>query len=404
MQGLDIGGRSLFGVSRRRLLLIGAGSALSFAAGAAPPAVRDAGVFGAIGDGSADDTAALQAAAQAIPDSGGILSVPAGRFRITSTILLKSGTTLMGRGATIVAGTPWRVLPARRPGRSPGRALVSNVNVAADEITDHDITVDGLYFEYPGPPNGNAHAVNFRKVRGVVVTNCHFSGGGNGTAFLACENTEVSHCTSRGTINCAYDHWEGPRAALVHNCTAICAGGYGILFTGVGTEPEDDEVGSNLRAIGNRIENPEQAGIWACSLSRGSALSDVTLSDNTVLIAHTAASGIGATGNIRNLTITGNTVEGTRGGNAIFVRPDRWNHARLFQIVGNKLIDCETSDRNIALIQALGEHAVVKDNEATGGRYPSLVWTDDPHAQLEANRGERFQTGRYRITGSTPSR
>lgn len=53
--------------------------------------------FGAIGDGVADDTSAIQAALDAIPNSGAILLFPAGSYRVTTTLILptmSSGTSL----------------------------------------------------------------------------------------------------------------------------------------------------------------------------------------------------------------------------------------------------------------------------------------------------------------------
>ena len=55
--------------------------------------------YGAVGDGTADDTAAIQAALDAVPTGGRAVYFPAGRYRITSTLLVKiDGTTLYGDG------------------------------------------------------------------------------------------------------------------------------------------------------------------------------------------------------------------------------------------------------------------------------------------------------------------
>ncbi len=120
------------------------------------------------------------------------------------------------------------------------------------------------------------------------------------------------------------------------------------------------------------------------------------LKGNTVRIAK--GSGIGATGDIRGLTIENNQVEGVRGGNAIFARPDKWHHPIATAIVGNTIVDCETADRGVALIQALGDGVRVEHNQAIGGRYPSLVWVDDPNARLVDNTGSNFTKGQYTRT------
>lgn len=57
--------------------------------------VRD---FNTVGDDIADDTAAIQAAINALPATGGILWFPAGVYRIATALTLKSNITLMGVG------------------------------------------------------------------------------------------------------------------------------------------------------------------------------------------------------------------------------------------------------------------------------------------------------------------
>lgn len=55
--------------------------------------------FGAVGDGSVDDTAAIQAAITAVATQGGTVYVPAGTYLITSTVTIaKSFTNIVGEG------------------------------------------------------------------------------------------------------------------------------------------------------------------------------------------------------------------------------------------------------------------------------------------------------------------
>ena len=53
---------------------------------------------GAIGNGVADDTAALQAAIDAQPVSGGVIFLPNGTYKITSALNLRSNITIYGEG------------------------------------------------------------------------------------------------------------------------------------------------------------------------------------------------------------------------------------------------------------------------------------------------------------------
>jgi hypothetical protein len=54
--------------------------------------------FGAVGDGVADDTLAIQAAINSLPASGGEVYVPSGDYLVTTAIRVKANTTLFGDG------------------------------------------------------------------------------------------------------------------------------------------------------------------------------------------------------------------------------------------------------------------------------------------------------------------
>ncbi|MBU4432779.1 MAG: SMP-30/gluconolactonase/LRE family protein [Alphaproteobacteria bacterium] len=74
----------------------------------------------AVGDGRADDTAALQAAidAAAAKDGGGLVFLPSGRYRISRTIFLWPGVRVFGVGPT----RPVILLADRAPGFQKGLA------------------------------------------------------------------------------------------------------------------------------------------------------------------------------------------------------------------------------------------------------------------------------------------
>jgi hypothetical protein len=58
--------------------------------------------FGAVGDGVADDTAAIQAAVNAASSNGGsIIEIPAGEYRLTSSIVLNTPNFIKGAGIGI---------------------------------------------------------------------------------------------------------------------------------------------------------------------------------------------------------------------------------------------------------------------------------------------------------------
>ena len=90
--------------------------------------------FGATGDGVADDGPAIQAAVDAAPscvdpartDCGGIVFLPAGAYRIGSTITLKTGMTLVGAGiaTTIIRPDSGVVIALNVPEANPQNEAV----------------------------------------------------------------------------------------------------------------------------------------------------------------------------------------------------------------------------------------------------------------------------------------
>lgn len=62
---------------------------------------------GAIGNGTTDDTAAIQASINALPSGGGVVYLPSGTYKITSALTIVSDIFLRGAGAnaTIIKQT-----------------------------------------------------------------------------------------------------------------------------------------------------------------------------------------------------------------------------------------------------------------------------------------------------------
>ena len=100
--------------------------------------------FGAVGDGVTDDTAAIQAALNAAAH----VNVPAGTYRVTSSIVLNSGNHLIGAGqssTTIQSGVI-------------GNSLFKTTASAAAFIRLTDMTLQGNGLT---GASGNGHAINF---------------------------------------------------------------------------------------------------------------------------------------------------------------------------------------------------------------------------------------------------
>ena len=146
---------------------------------------------GAVGDGSADDTIAVQAAFSAVPSGGGTVYFPPGVYRLTDTTLVRrSGTKIVGAGqnasilsvaeADAYSNPP---LPnATIPAIFQLNSISNTTGNEGNEITD--VTIDGLTFRGPTTVAASTmKAINTVTSRRVRIRNCHFTLFGNETIW-----------------------------------------------------------------------------------------------------------------------------------------------------------------------------------------------------------------------------
>jgi hypothetical protein len=170
--------------------------------------------FGAAGDGRHDDTAAFQRACDALA-GGGVVSVPAGHYRIDRVVIRHRGLSIQCAEGVLLTKAGGAGLRSRgmfeinglidagfdlegatidlngegpqdigTPGRIPNR--YGSLTVA---------TVNGI----TGPPNAAVYAL---RSSGIAVRGCHIRNSGeNGLLFRNCGGTRVEDCEFENLAN-----------------------------------------------------------------------------------------------------------------------------------------------------------------------------------------------------------
>jgi hypothetical protein len=370
--------------------------------------------------GSTDDTAALQAALNALAP-GQTLVLNPGTYLISNTLTMEANTGLWAASGAIDSGgsidapgltvTPGATLVAAQglPGGAggPGYALISNP-VSGQTYVGNDgktypipvavsnITITGLAFDYGTLDDGSTHAIQFTgnsrtagtiavaPCTNILVQDCAFKGGDDGTAFLDCSNVTVDHDVAVGTTNAAFDNWDGTSNAVVENSVVDAANGYGILFNAMDTDGTDRSV-TNVTASGNVIFGAgakEQgfAAIYVAPLSAASSISGVTVTGN--LIDNQGApetDGI-AVESSQNVTIARNDIENVEAGSIVA------NANSNAAILGNLLTYDDTWGGGVfALIEAGGSGITVSGNAAVHSTSGVGVYWNDPAAIISGN-------------------
>lgn len=238
---------------------LGLGTAALLDAGditAAGPGRVNVRAAGAAGNGSTDDTDAIQAAIDDLPVAGGTVYFPAGTYRLTDTLTLRSNLILVGDGdgasllqqvganKDCLAGVALNkvvieslYLVGTGAGTGSGLNLTKGANDAVPYIRIRDVTVesfgrDGVAIENPivsvldrvqCQSNGRYGFNLYGQAGGAAATSCVLTacyGNGNDTVGLRLFN--VVYATLSG---CAADH--NPIGYLIDSCQGVTVAGTG---------------------------------------------------------------------------------------------------------------------------------------------------------------------------------
>lgn len=328
--------------------------------GTANVCIRDVTGFGAKGDGGTDDLAAIQAAIDDLPSTGGTIVFPPGTYAVSGTILMpgtarnKSRVTLIGSGpgttirrlangpdgamlemGALDMGTSDQAIiglqfDGNRLNQGAGtssQTCVSLANTTRARMVDvvcHDSKFDGVHVF--GSTDATIHHCSFhtndrhgiyqgnvdRSCTGLQVLDCNFSSNiGSGIKIGPTERTQVCDCTfsTNGDDGILVETISplSSRAVQISDCSIVDSTHNGIhvrdAFGGTAI--------SDIGILGNNISGCLDNGILLESVT-GSSVNRFTISGNQC--SGNGLSGINLTGNVRDGVVSENICANNFGG------------------------------------------------------------------------------------------
>ena len=250
--------------------------------------------WGAKGDGVTDDSAAIQAAINAVPSSGGTVFIPTGTYLINDAIYIdRDKVNFVGDGATsiIKAKTTWA--PSRTVLNGVG-GLIEIYGTRSEIIIQHLKVQLVAGMTYAGGNRIGIHSGSPTSllVTNLTITDVEIDGAGLGSAYGVLLEAGYRDCDIDGNY--------------VHDFSA--SGGAGIVCHASTNESY------RLRIRGNDVVNTWDDAIAIASVNTGS-LHEVVIANNVIskngagggAIKIDAAPASGQT--IVDVTVTGNVAE-----------------------------------------------------------------------------------------------
>lgn len=359
--------------------------------------------YGAVGDGAADDTAAIQAALDAASgQGGGTVFFPGGAtYAISNYLEIVSNTTVLAHGATIrtianhglvrfyragetysgydghshilIEGGTWDVNAYDGTVGVTQGMLVGFTFGHNDDVTLRDVTVTNV---------ASAHALDVVASQNVRVLNCRFLGFLDNTAdssrgFSEAIQLDAALASSGGAE--AYDNTM-TRNVLVQGCYFAASdrlGGFGRAV-GSHTSVDADSHYENIQIIGNRIESTLMEGVRPYAW--------------------------------RNAVIADNIITGTGDSCIIITGPDP--AATVYAVTSHRITvhgnTCEpngvTPIRVVGFAAAMPTHISIFGNTVTGGTGSAIYVDYAAEPSITANHVyQAATTGIYLSNCTTPS-
>src|SRR4051812_25005964 len=292
--------------------------------------ITDVTDHGASGDGTTDDTTAIQAAATAA--ANGVLYFPAGRYRVTSTINLSTQTTVRGDGMAVsileqstedadglVAIDPrfvtLRDIQVRGTGTGTGVGIhfadsspAAQANLRFDNVYVTSWGGDGVYIDDPiastfinvRVERVGGHGFNIQTGTSLTFHSCYVT-----SAVQAGYNLKsVAYCAVNG---CAAD--SNGLAYLIDSCTGVALVCCGYESPTIGSVPYDGQGFKITGGMGHSLINCYSNGNHGVAAwFTGATLGNICMGFVETNPSETATAGIQVDSDSRVAVLTHRTV------------------------------------------------------------------------------------------------
>lgn len=227
--------------------------------------------YGAVGDGVADDTAAINAAITAANAAGGgVVWLPAGTYKVTAAgavaIQLKNNVTLRGasKGRILFGGNTFSGTVIDGQTITTGFKQIVKAPDNGNNVVVESLTIRGVAAASApnaAPTAGVTCLAIFSSVKGVRLNDVYVEGGSDG---IACSTAQI---------------------VIIQNCHAQLCRNRGLTLSGTAAT----EVHGGIYQNCGLSSNTSDGGIWIGGSSNGIVFVQATVDENAYASVNMAA-------------------------------------------------------------------------------------------------------------------
>lgn len=253
--------------------------------------------FGAVGDGVADDTAAIQAALNAHLN----VFAPGGSYKTTSLLAPRTGQTFWGAGmgATTITGTSSALIDWEPVALTTGNITISDMTLAGTAAVSSAIKFKNLSLvrvfrvEISGLTNGASKPIYFLGVLGYRIADCYIHTCGGDFIYL-----DTSGLSPSNNGHVSHNQFNADIAGV--NSFVTATPGTEDLVIDSANDFEGNPIGCNIAmqvsgTIGCKIDGNYTEGISGASIAANAA---GTVVKGLTIIGGHFATGSGAAADI----------------------------------------------------------------------------------------------------------